>query len=347
MRGLKVRSADTLHDWSVELLADSTPGGIRAYMDAQSLLKLSLTGGTMTGPLLLAGDAVNAYGAVPLSQVQSLISAAVNSLIGSAPATLDTLAEIAAALNNNPDAIAAITTQLTDKASLTTGAAFTGSVSVPTVANGNNSNAAASTAWVLANAQAVDPALTNLVELATTGLISRNGTGGYLTRSIIGTTGRVEVVNGDGVLGNPQIDLSPSGVTAGTYVKVTVDTYGRVIGTGAFIDTDLPWITPTAGSVFAGTATSITSAINSLQAAITAAAGASDGAEDTWTADGIKSAFDFANINGGLAAARQYRVLVFVDGSRQPRSAFTISSTGITFSSPPSAGLEIEAVQIA
>lgn len=347
MRGLKVRSADTLHDWSVALLADATPGGVRAYMDAQSLLKLSLNGGTMTGPLLLAGDAVNPYGAVTLSQAQALISAAVNSLIGSAPATLDTLQELAAALNNNPDAIAAITTQLTDKASLTTGAVFTGSVSVPTVANGNNSNAAASTAWVLANAQAVNPALTNLVDLATTGIISRNGAGGYVTRSVTGTTGRVEVSNGNGVLGNPQIDLSPSGVTAGTYMKVTVDTYGRVIGSGAFLDTDLPWVTPTAGSVFAGTPTSITSAINSLQAAIAAAVGAADGAEDTWAADGVKVAFDFANINGGLAAARQYRVLVFVDGARQPRSAFTISSTGITFTSAPSAGMEIEAVQIA
>jgi hypothetical protein len=347
MRGLKVRSADTLHEWSSAILLDTAPGGVRAYVDAQSLLKLSLAGGTLTGPLNLPGDAVNILEAVPLGQVQELISTAVNALIGSAPATLDTLQEIAAALNNNPDAVSAITTQLTDKASLTTGATFVGAVNVPTVANGDNSTAAASTAWVLANAQAIDPALTNLVGLSTTGFITRVVGGGYATRTIVGTVGRIGVTNGDGLSLDPTIDLAPSGVTPGDYTKVTVDAFGRVTGGVDLVDLDLPSITPNAGSVFAGTPISITNAINSLQSAIAAAAGSADGAEDIWTADGVQTVFNFTNIDGSLAAARTYRVLVFVDGSRQPRSAYTISSTGVTFATPPSASVEIEAIQIA
>jgi hypothetical protein len=199
---------------------------------------------------------------------------------------------------------------------------------------------------VLANAQVITPALTNLANLSTTGYVSSNGSGGYVTRSIVGTNGRIDVVNSNGITGDTTIDLAPSGVTPGNYTKVTVDAFGRVTGNVALIDLDLPWITPTAGSVFAGTPTSITNAINSLQSAIAAAAGAADGAEDTWTADGVQTVFNFTNVNGSLAAARTYRVLVFVDGSRQPRTAYTIGSTGITFAAPPSAGMEIEAIQI-
>jgi hypothetical protein len=55
MRGLKVRSADALHDWSSAILLDTAPGGVRAYVDAQNLLKLPLAGGTLTGPLNLPG----------------------------------------------------------------------------------------------------------------------------------------------------------------------------------------------------------------------------------------------------------------------------------------------------
>ncbi|NJO61061.1 MAG: hypothetical protein HC836_23205, partial [Richelia sp. RM2_1_2] len=65
--------------------------------------------------------------------------------------------------------------------------------------------------------------------LATNGIATRTGTDTWTTRTVTGTAGRTVVTNGDGVAGNPTIDLA-SGIIAspGTYTSVTVDTYGRV-----------------------------------------------------------------------------------------------------------------------
>ena len=70
--------------------------------------------------------------------------------------------------------------------------------------------------------------LAALEGLSSTGLIIRTGDGTATTRSIAGTSGRIGVTNGDGISGAPTIDLATSGVTAGTYIKTTVDAYGRV-----------------------------------------------------------------------------------------------------------------------
>lgn len=74
--------------------------------------------------------------------------------------------------------------------------------------------------------------LAALEGLSTSGLIVRTGDGTATTRSVTGTSGRIGVTNGDGVSGAPTIDLATSGVSAGTYTKITVDTYGRAT-TGA------------------------------------------------------------------------------------------------------------------
>lgn len=63
--------------------------------------------------------------------------------------------------------------------------------------------------------------------LTTTGLAVRTGTSTWTNVTISGTAGRISVTNGSGVAGNPTIDLSTVG-TAGTYVSVTTDAYGRV-----------------------------------------------------------------------------------------------------------------------
>lgn len=83
----------------------------------------------------------------------------------------------------------------------------------------------------------LDTDLTNIAALSTSGMVYRNNTGSaWGTRTITGTAGRIDVTNGDGLAGNPTIDL-PTGVNtsgAGTYTSVTVDTYGRVTsGTAA------------------------------------------------------------------------------------------------------------------
>jgi len=57
----------------------------------------------------------------------------------------------------------------------------------------------------------------------------------WLTRSIQGAGGRINVTNGDAQAGNPTIDLAPAG-TAGTYAQVTTDTFGRVTSGSATLD---------------------------------------------------------------------------------------------------------------
>ena len=78
-------------------------------------------------------------------------------------------------------------------------------------------------------AQPVDTTLTALSNFNSNGLMVQTALDTFTSRTITGTSGRVSVTNGDGVSGNPTIDLATSGVSAGTYNSVTVDAYGRVI----------------------------------------------------------------------------------------------------------------------
>lgn len=64
--------------------------------------------------------------------------------------------------------------------------------------------------------------------LTSTGFAVRTAGNTWAQRSVAGTAGRISVSNGNGVAGDPTIDLVASGVTAGTFTKVTVDVYGRV-----------------------------------------------------------------------------------------------------------------------
>lgn len=100
---------------------------------------------------------------------------------------------------------------------------ITGPVAGITVTNGNG--VSGNPTLALAND------LSALEGLATTGFGARTATDTWTTRTIAGTAGRITVSNGDGISGNPTLDLATAG-TVGTYVSVTTDAYGRVI-TGA------------------------------------------------------------------------------------------------------------------
>lgn len=82
--------------------------------------------------------------------------------------------------------------------------------------------------------------LAGLEGLATNGYAVRTGDGTWVTRDIGGASGRIVVTDGDGVASNTDIDLAQvvdSG--AGTFKKITVDSYGRVTGTTAVVAADI------------------------------------------------------------------------------------------------------------
>ncbi len=72
--------------------------------------------------------------------------------------------------------------------------------------------------------------LTKLASMGnSSGIMVRNSNGNVLTRSIT-TDNNIKIDNGNGVLANPSITLTETGVAGGQYSnpKLTVDTYGRI-----------------------------------------------------------------------------------------------------------------------
>ena len=94
------------------------------------------------------------------------------------------------------------------------------------------------------SAQPYDLDLVAISGLTTTGMISRVSGGNMATRTITGTATTISVVNGNGVSGNPTLDLITTAVVAGDYntesltsasgsqtvnaTKFSVDDYGRI-----------------------------------------------------------------------------------------------------------------------
>lgn len=82
----------------------------------------------------------------------------------------------------------------------------------------------------ITDAQPLDSDLTAVAGLTTTGMVVRTGSGTATTRSVTtASSSRITVTNGDGISGDPVLDLA-SGIVGspGTYKSVTVDTYGRI-----------------------------------------------------------------------------------------------------------------------
>jgi len=91
------------------------------------------------------------------------------------------------------------------------------------------------------SAQGFDRDLQGIADLSTTGHIVRVSDGNIVTRTVTGTAGRISVVNGSGVAGNPTLDLINTTIVPGTYntptvasatqtlkaTKFTVDQFGR------------------------------------------------------------------------------------------------------------------------
>lgn len=131
---------------------------------------------------------------------------AVNSLVSGAPANLNTLQELAAAVNNDPKYSATVDGKLASKADKATTLAGYG----------------------ITDAQPSNPDLAALANLkGATGFYVNTGPGAATVRSLAAGQG-ISVSNGDGKAGNPTVALANSGASAGTYGMVTVDAMGRV-----------------------------------------------------------------------------------------------------------------------
>lgn len=90
----------------------------------------------------------------------------------------------------------------------------------------------------------------NLVGLATpstNGIYVRTGSGTAATRSIAtASSSRITVSNGDGVAGNPTLDLATVTPGAGgSFLKFSVDSYGRISDTAAVTTSDLTGVLST------------------------------------------------------------------------------------------------------
>jgi chloramphenicol 3-O-phosphotransferase len=83
--------------------------------------------------------------------------------------------------------------------------------------------------------------LVGLAGLAATGLLVHTGAGTYTEATITGTAGNITLSNGNGVAGNPTINLATvtQGATGTSFVKVQLDTFGRVINNTAVVAADI------------------------------------------------------------------------------------------------------------
>lgn len=77
--------------------------------------------------------------------------------------------------------------------------------------------------------------LSGLEGLTTTGIAARTAASTWTTRTITGTTNRISLTNGDGVSGNPTIDLSTSYVGQATITTLGTITTGTWNGTALVI----------------------------------------------------------------------------------------------------------------
>lgn len=156
---------DTLNELAAALGNDPN---FATTMTNQLALKAPLASPALTGSPTAptAAAATSTTQIATTAFVQLVTAAAITALKGAAPSALDTLSELAAAINNDPDFYNTVSSQLALKAPLAS-PALTGSPTAPTAAATTNNTQIATTAFV-------KTALASLVASAPTALDTLN-----------------------------------------------------------------------------------------------------------------------------------------------------------------------------
>ncbi len=286
--------------------------------------KLNLSGGTLTGPLRFQDTGTNYVGlkspatvtsnfdftlpATPGTNGQALTSTGSSGILAwSDVATTSTafVGDIGGTIGANTIGAGKIVdSHISGSAAI----ALTKLANIGTIITTNNTAIASGdglqtafdkTQSQLNNKQALDATLTSLASFNTNGLMVQTAADTFTGRSIAGTTNRLSVTNGDGVAGNPTLDINstlfPSAVIGdvGKFLQATAaDTsVWTALGTAATAN-----IGTAAGNVMGAAAVPNCTATQSLQM--------SASAPYTWscvtTTDGTKLATAGGTMSGAL-----------------------------------------------
>jgi hypothetical protein len=109
---------------------NSTDATTKAYVDSADALKLNLSGGTMSGAIAMGTNKITGLGTptnTADAATKGYVDTSISTLIDSAPGTLDTLNELAAALGDDPNFATTVTNEIATKLPLA-GGTMTGDI---------------------------------------------------------------------------------------------------------------------------------------------------------------------------------------------------------------------------
>jgi len=146
--------------------------------------------------------------------------------------------------------------------------------------------------------------LAGLEGLASTGIAARTAADTWAVRTVTGTTNRLTVTNGDGVSGNPTLDISSSYVGQATITTLGTITTGVWNGTDIAVADGGTGVGTLTGTVIGNGTSAFTAATSSTVGQVLRCTGANTfayGAVDLADTDAITGDLPFANLTQGSA----------------------------------------------